>query len=147
MQIELRIRNTDLTNVLRSYAERRLRFALSRFGDRVGQVVVIVSELESADDGIATSCHISADLSPFGQVAARETAPDLYAAIDRAASRLGRLFTSRLGRAKDAVQESGATGGHTRKKIGKKRAAIAKPRRLLRPRPLIRPFRESLGRQ
>ncbi len=147
MQIELRIRNTDLTNVLRSYAERRLRFALSRFGDRVGQVVVIVSEMESADDGIATTCHISADIRPFGQVAARETAPDLYAAIDRAAGRLGRLFTSRLGRAKDAVQESGATGGHARKKIGKKRAAVAEPRRLLRPRPLKRPFRESLQRQ
>ena len=106
MQVELRIRNTDLTNVLRSYAERRLRFALSRFGDRTGRVVVTVSEPESPDHGIATNCHISADIRPFGQVAARETDPDLYAAIDRAAGRLGRLFTTRMGRVKDEVQEA-----------------------------------------
>lgn len=147
MQMELRIRNTDLTNVLRSYAERRLRFALSRFGDRVNRVVVTVSELESADQGIATSCHISADIRPFGQVAARETDPDLYAAIDRAAGHLGRLFTSRLGRAKDEVQEPRTTVGRTKKKMGQKRAPIAEPRRLLRPRPLNRRFRESLGQR
>ena len=145
MQVDLRIRNTDLTNVLRSYAERRLRFALSRFGDRAGHVVVTVSELKSADHGIATSCRISADIRPFGQVAARETDPDLYAAIDRAVGRIGRLFTSRLARAKDEVQEPVTTGGRTRKKMRKKRASVAQPRRLLRTRPLNRRFRESLG--
>jgi ribosomal subunit interface protein len=145
MQVDLRIRNTDLTNVLRSYAERRLRFALSRFGDRAGRVVVTVTELKSADHGMATSCHISADIRPFGQVAAREADPDLYAAIDRAAGRIGRLFTSRLGRAKDEVQEPVTTGGRTRKKVRKKRAFIAQPRRLLRTRPLNGRFRESLG--
>ena len=147
MQVDLRIRNTDLTNVLRSYAERRLRFALSRFGDRAGHVVVTVSELKSADHGIATNCRISADIRPFGQVAARETDPDLYAAIDRAAGRIGRLFASRLGRAKDEVQEPVTTGGRTRKKRRKKRASIAQPRRLLRTRPLNRRFRESLGQR
>jgi putative sigma-54 modulation protein len=144
MQVDLRIRNTDLTNVLRSYAERRLRFALSRFGDRAGHVVVTVSELKSADHGIATNCRISADIRPFGQVAARETDPDLYAAIDRAAGRIGRLFTSRLGRAKDEVQEL-MTTSRTRKKMRKKRASVAQPLRLLRPRPPNRRFRESLG--
>lgn len=145
MQVDLRIRNTDLTNILRSYAERRLRFALSRCGDRAGHVVVTVSELKSADHGIATSCRISADIRPFGQVAARETDPDLYVAIDRAAGRIGRLFTSRLGRAKDEVPEPVTTGGRTRKKMRKKRASVAQLRRLLRTRPLNRRFRESLG--
>ena len=45
MQVEIRIRNTDLADVLRSYTDRRLRFAVSRFGDRVGRVVVTVSGL------------------------------------------------------------------------------------------------------
>jgi len=101
MQVELRIRNTDLGNVLRSYTDRRLRFALSRFGDRVGRVVVSVSKCNGTDQGIVKNCHISAELRPFGEVAARETAPDLYTAIDRAAGRVGRLFASRLGRGKD----------------------------------------------
>jgi hypothetical protein len=38
--VELRVRNSDLVNVLRGYTGRRLRFALSRFGDRVGRVVI-----------------------------------------------------------------------------------------------------------
>ena len=101
MHVELRIRNTDLANVLRGYTDRRLRFALSRFGDRVGRVVVSVSEYNDTDQGIVKSCHIGAELRPFGQVAARETAPDLYTAIDRAAGRMGRLFALRLARGKD----------------------------------------------
>lgn len=101
MQVELRIRNADLVNILRGYTDRRLRFALSRFGDRVGRVVVSVSECNDADQGIVKSCHIKAELRPFGQVAARETAPDLYTAINRAAGRVGRLFALRLGRGKD----------------------------------------------
>src|SRR4029077_3241147 len=100
MQVELRIRNADLVNILRGYTDRRLRFALSRFGDRVGRVVVSVSECNDADAGIVKSCHISAELRPFGQVAAREIAPDLYTAINRAAGRVGRLFALRLGRRK-----------------------------------------------
>jgi putative sigma-54 modulation protein len=104
MQVELRIRNTDLSTVLRNYAERRLRFALSRFGDRAGRVLVTVSGLDSADQGIATNCDISAEVRPFGQVTARETGRDLYAAIDRAAGRLGRLFTTRLDRVEDEGQ-------------------------------------------
>ena len=101
MQVELRVRNSDLVNVLRDYTGRRLRFALSRFGDRVGRVLVSVSECEGTDEGIVKSCHISAELRPFGQVVARETDPDLYTAIDSAAGRVGRLFASRLGREKD----------------------------------------------
>lgn len=134
MQVELRIRNTDLTNTLRSYAERRLRFALSRFGDRTGRVVVTVSELESPDQGIATNCHISAEIRPFGQVAARETDPDLYAAIDRAAGRLGRLFASRLGREKDEVQRPEFTADCT-KRTRRKKVSSKPPRLLLRKQP------------
>lgn len=145
MQVELRIQNTDLTNVLRSYAERRLRFALSGFGDRTGRVVVTVSELESPDQGSATNCHISADIRPFGQGAARETDPDLYAAIDRAAGRLGRLFTSRLGRVQDEVERPEFTADRT-KRTKRERGASKQPRLLLRKQPQRR-LRANLDKQ
>jgi ribosomal subunit interface protein len=144
--MELRIRNTDLSTVLRSYAERRLRFALSRFGDRAGHVVVTVSGLESADQAIATSCDISADIRPFGQVTARETDRDLYAAIDRAASRLGRLFSSRLGRVKDEGQGPGLTADRTKRR-NKKKISGKEPRRLLRNYPLKGSFRRNRGKR
>jgi putative sigma-54 modulation protein len=103
MQFELRIRNLDLADVLQGYTDRKLRFALSRFGDRVGRVVVTLSDFTALDRGIVKSCHISAELMPFRQVTARETDPDLYTAIDRAAGRVGRLFAVRLGLGRDGV--------------------------------------------
>src|SRR4029077_780649 len=45
MQVELRIRDTASRDRLRAYVERRLRFALSRFGNRVGRVVVRMGRL------------------------------------------------------------------------------------------------------
>jgi len=136
MQLELRIRNTDLANVLRGYADRRLRFALSRFGDRVGRVVVRVSECNSTDQSIVKSCHISAEVRPFGQVAARETDPDLYTAIDRAAGRLGRLFASQLERGKDdAVGRPTFTAERPRGTRRKTKSPSKRSRQSLRRRP------------
>jgi putative sigma-54 modulation protein len=134
MQVEIRIRNTDLSSVLRNYAERRLRFALSRFGDRAGRVLVTVSGLDSADQGIATNCDISAEVRPFGLVTARETGRDLYAVIDRAAGRLGRLFTTRLDRVEDEGLRPGLTADRTRRK-NKTKISGKEPRRLLRYHP------------
>jgi hypothetical protein len=138
MQAELRIRNMDLADVLQGYTDRRLRFALSRFGDRVARVVVTLSDFNGTDGGIVKSCHISAELKPFGRVAARETDPDLYMAIDRSAGRVGRLFALRLGREKDEVKRPafsivGAKGTRRQKKLASKR-----PRRLPRARLLKR---------
>ena len=148
MEVELRIRNTDLSTVLRSYAERRLRFALSRFGDRADRVLVTVSGLDSADQGIATSCDISADIRPFGQVTARETDRDLYAAIDRAAGRLGRLFTTRLGRVKDDGQRPALAADRTTRRNKKKKISGKEPRRrLLRNHSLKGRFRKNRVKQ
>jgi putative sigma-54 modulation protein len=146
MQVGLRIRNTDLVNVLRGYTDRRLRFALSRFGDRVGCIVVSISECNGTDRGIAKSCHISAELRPFGQVAARETGPDLYTVIDRAAGRMGRLFASRLGRGKeDEVRRPVLSAGRARGTGRKKKLPSKRMRRSPRARLLQRGWGMNLG--
>ena len=96
MQIGFRIQNADATEALRGYVERRLRFAMGRFGNRVGQVKVHLSR-----NGGENECRISAELQPFGRVAVRESHPDLFAAMDRAAGRIGRLFGRELQRLRD----------------------------------------------
>ena len=130
MQVELRIRNTDLADVLRSYTDRRLRFAVSRFGDRVGRVVVTVSGLNGQGLAAAVSCHIGAELKPFGQLAVQESDLNLYTAIDRAVGRLGRLFALRLGRGADDVSST----DRARETKEEKSASIARLRRLPRKR-------------
>ena len=80
MQMEIRIQSTDLTEVIKGYIERRLRFALGRFGGRVGQISLRISGNSSGEN----ECRISTELRPFGRVVVQETDTDLFAAIDRA---------------------------------------------------------------
>ena len=101
MRVELRVRNTDLTEALRGYIERRLGLTLDRFEDQVGRVRVKVSGLNGGRGGTKKSCRISADLNPFGRVAVQETDLDLHAAIDHAVNRVGRLLGQRLEKEKE----------------------------------------------
>ena len=87
---------------MRGYIEERLSFELSRFKDQVGRVRVKISGLNGPRGGTKKSCRISADFNPIGRVAVREIDLDLYAAIDRAAARVGRLLGLRL----EKVQET-----------------------------------------
>jgi ribosomal subunit interface protein len=98
MEMQFRIQNTDLSEALKGYIERRLRFALGRFGDRVAQVSVYISGNASSEN----ECRISTELRPFGRVAVQETDSDLFAAIDRCTGRVGRLFGRELQRAREA---------------------------------------------
>jgi len=94
----MHINDADLVEGFNSYVERRLRFALGRFGGRVGYVAVRIG----ADGKSASRCRISAEVLPFGRVAVEESDPDLFIAIDRATGRIGRLFGRELERARDA---------------------------------------------
>ncbi len=98
MNLAMRINEINLTDGLRSYIERRLRFALGRFGQRVGQVSVRLG----MDGPAECFCRINTEILPFGSVAIEESDPDLFAAIDRATGRIGRLFGHELQRARDA---------------------------------------------
>lgn len=98
MHVAMHLNNADLAEAFNAYVERRLRFALGRFGRRVGQVTVRLG----ADGPTENRCRISADVLPFGRVAVEETDPDLFTAIDRATGRIGRLFGRELERVRDA---------------------------------------------
>ena len=102
MRVELRVRDTDLADALRTYIERRLGFALGYFGDEVGRVRVKVSGLNGSRGGTKKSCRISADFNPLGRVAVQETDLDLHAAIDRAVGRVARSLGQRLERVREA---------------------------------------------
>jgi ribosomal subunit interface protein len=97
MYVEVRTVSTDAAEALQSYIERRLRFLLSRFGEHVGRVSVTVSR----DNGRIFTCRIDTEMLPFGAVSARETDLDLFAAVDRATGKLGRLFKRELERARE----------------------------------------------
>lgn len=96
MQLDLRIRNSDLAGALQAYIDRRLRFAMNLFGERISQVAVKVTNLSGRREDAAMACRITISIRPFGRVTVRETGPDMYAVIDRAIGRAGRVLGQRL---------------------------------------------------
>lgn len=98
MQVSMHISEVDLGESLRAYVERRLRFALARFRDRVGLITVRTS----AEGPGQARCRIIAETLPFGRVIAEETEPDLFSAVDRATAAIGRGVGRELDRARHA---------------------------------------------
>jgi putative sigma-54 modulation protein len=74
---------------LRAHIERRLSFALSSFGERIGQVVVRLSHPKPAQGDPLEQCEIEVRLRPRDLTVA-DTGADLFVAVENAAERLGR---------------------------------------------------------
>jgi putative sigma-54 modulation protein len=98
MNIELRVSNAGIAELLKRYIERRLQFALGRFGERVSNVLV---RLHASGRGSESKCRITVELRPMGRVAVEVRDPDLFTAMDRAAGRLSRRVGRELDRLSD----------------------------------------------
>lgn len=101
MPIEIQARGFTLTQALRGYIERRLRFALSARYDRINRVRVRLSDINGPRGGCDKRCSIQIMLPGQAPVLIEDTETSLYAAIDRAADRTRRTLTRRLSRQRD----------------------------------------------
>jgi putative sigma-54 modulation protein len=113
MDVDVRIHCADLAAALCNYVDRRLRFSLGRFGGRLGQVKVRITDLNGPRGGADKSCRISAELLPSGKLIWQEAVdPNLFVAIDHATERIGRTFARELERLLDLryQRESVRTG-------------------------------------
>jgi ribosomal subunit interface protein len=97
MQIEIQARNFPVTRSLRAHTERRLAFALSKCSRHVRRILVRLSDINGPRGGNDKRCHLEVRL-PGQAVVVEDTEADLYVAINRAASRVGRTVVRRLGR-------------------------------------------------
>ena len=98
MHIQTNVNDSDASDAVRSYVERRLRFALGRFGERVGHITVRIRP----DGPFGNHCRIRAEIVPFGQVFVEQSDPDLFTAVDRASGKMGRQFGRELERIRNA---------------------------------------------
>ena len=101
MRMHVRSRGFELTDALRAHAERRLLFALSRFGRRLQSVLLRIDDVNGPRGGADKRCQIVARLAPWGDVRVEELDGDLYAAIDRAADRLARAVARETARRRE----------------------------------------------
>ncbi len=100
MKIQIRGRNVELTKVLRTQVERRLGFALGRFGERIGQVLLQFSDTNDHRGGVDKRCQIDVGLRPRS-VRVEHTDADLIVALDHAADRASRSVARALERERE----------------------------------------------
>ena len=96
MQIDIHTHGIALTDALHDWTERRLRFALSRFGERVRRISVHFSDVNGPRGGIDQRCRIQATLDGLGEVMIEDTQHNPFVAVSRAAERFARNASRRL---------------------------------------------------
>lgn len=101
MKLEVIGQHITVTEAISTHIERRLRFALGRFGARIVRVVVTLTDLGEPRGGIGKQCRMVAAIVPQGEVVVEANDVEISSAIDRAAERLGRVLAHELERRRD----------------------------------------------
>lgn len=104
MLVSICIRDLSPHPYLLEYAERRLLFALGRFGVRVQRVMIYLEDTNRARSGIDRRCRMVARLKPFREVVVEGNDSELEALIDRTADRLGQSVSREFGCRRFAVE-------------------------------------------
>ncbi len=113
MKIHIRGRKIELTEVLRTRVERRLGFALGRFGERIGRVLLRFSDTNGYPGDVDKRCQIDVGLRPRS-VRVEHTDVDLFVALDRAADRASRSVARALEREREWEESPLSTAGQRR---------------------------------
>jgi len=96
MQVEIRGKGLDVTGVLSTYIQRRLVFALGRFGRRVARVLVRVEDTNGPKGGIDKQCRVAV-VVPHSRTAVIEaTGSNIRATVNRAVAKASRYVAERL---------------------------------------------------
>jgi ribosomal subunit interface protein len=105
-----------VTPALSEHVRRRLGFVLARHSDRIQRVAVRVGDENGPRGGVDKYCRIQVHLTDVPVAVIRDVGAELYAVIDRAADRVGRVVVKHLDRAhpvRDAARH-GARAGRNR---------------------------------
>ena len=113
MVIAIQSRGFPLTDAIEDHVHTRLSFTLARGGDRIGRVVVRLSDLNGPRGGIDKRCLIEIKLDGLSTVVVEDVQSDLYTAIDRATGRVGRTVNRRL--AQHSSRRSGSSAMQARR--------------------------------
>ena len=99
MELEVRGRNLSLSEPIEALVERRFAFALGRFSNEIRRVDVKLADINGPRGGVDKLCKVEVTLAHGGRVRAQSTELLARDAIDRAAERVGRRLSRKLGRA------------------------------------------------
>jgi len=98
MELTIKSQGLDLSDSLRAYAERRLRFSLGGFGPQLDGVELRLADVNGPRGGVDKRCAIKVMLRRCGVVFARAAGEDAYSTVDRAAARIRSAVVRALSR-------------------------------------------------
>ncbi|MBC7756546.1 MAG: HPF/RaiA family ribosome-associated protein [Bdellovibrio sp.] len=105
MQLDIQSRGFALTDALRSYTLKRLRFALGRNDNIVMRARIRLADINGPRGGVDKRCQIELALAGQANIMIEDTETDLYFAIDRACDRAMRTLSRRLVRSRQHFHE------------------------------------------
>lgn len=101
MQVEIRAHGLELTQGLRTHAEKRLRFGLDWARHEVSKVKLRFTDINGPRGGNDKRCQLRIPLSGMREIVIEDTAADIHTAIDRAIDRAIRTLERRLSRRRE----------------------------------------------
>lgn len=107
MLVEIRARHGRLDPILEEHLERRLHFALARFGDRIRRIGAVLEDINGPRGGEDQRCRIEVSLVPSGTIMAEATDVEVASAVGRAAERVARQVRDALDRKRTVRMRTG----------------------------------------
>jgi putative sigma-54 modulation protein len=98
MKVQVKARHFSLTNELKQYVKKRLKFALDTRYQQVKRVEVMLSDINGPKGGEDKRCQILLKIDGQTDVVVDDVQSHLYSAIDRAVSRASRSVAKRVTR-------------------------------------------------
>lgn len=98
MRTDIRGYHLTISDALRTHIERRLHFALSRFGSRILHVAVRLEDINGSRGGVDKQCRIVVALAGAGHVEVEVLDSECTNAVDRAADRIQGVVARELDR-------------------------------------------------
>lgn len=115
MIVDIHGQGFTVTPALAEHMRRRLGFVLARHSDRIQRVAVRVGDENGPRGGVDKYCRIRVRLLDAPVAMITDVGADLYAVIDRAADRVGRVVVKHLDRThpvRDAARHRTRPGRH-----------------------------------
>lgn len=107
MLVDIRARHGQLDSSLEEQLERRLYFALARFGGRIRRVSASLEDINGPRGGEDQRCRIEVSLVPSGSIMAEATDAEVASAVGRAAERVARRVRDALDRKRTMRMRAG----------------------------------------
>lgn len=106
MQIDIGIRQLQMTRSLNRYAHCRIRFAPTRFEEHIQRISMWLSQADGPQGGRDKHCRLPRLLAENASVIIEDVRERLYVAINRAIERAGQFAVHKLDRQQSRLQRS-----------------------------------------